>query len=86
MVIFYCPNFSPPQPRKRKQFNYMDTIVFKITMGAVQADEHYLATGHKIEHLMTKVSSGMDFIDYKSKYQCKDCAFTSYGGTRIKQL
>lgn len=64
----------------------MDTIVFKISTGAVQADEHYLATGHKIEHLMSKEAFGMNFTDYKSKYQCKECAFTAYSGTRTKQL
>lgn len=62
----------------------MESIVVEVHAGANQASNHYVATGHKIEHLMMEEKVGMDFIDRKSKYQCTECGFVSYGGKRVK--
>ena len=64
----------------------MEKDVFKVSTGAIRADEHYLATGHKINHSISRETVGMNFTDYKSKYQCEKCKFTSYGGKRTSHF
>ena len=63
---------------------YLD-LVLSVGNGAILADEHYKITGHKIEVLGKKISSGIrniKFIDFIEEYKCTECIFESFNGER----
>lgn len=56
-------------------------IEMKFSKGVVDADNHYLATGHRIVEEV-RMEKRWFYIDFIKRFRCCECDFTSMAGER----